>query len=180
MNLAKWLTAAAVALTLILGVCSDMNAKPDLAAERVKVEKVIRASIEWAMNKDKDLLYRSFVNDSTLFYFSPDNAGTIRGFDAFKQLVEQIFMNPAFRAVGSEFKDLEIHFSRSGDVAWYSCILNDRNTWNGRPSNWENVRWTGVLEKRGGNWVIVQMHFSYSEEDMLKRMQPEQQPPAAE
>ena len=169
MDLVKWPIAIAVALYLTLGVCSSVNAKPDLAAERVKVEKVIRASIEWATNKDTALLYRSFVRDSTLFWFSPDNAGTIRGFDAFKQQVEQIFMNPAFKAVGSEFIDLDVHFSRSGDVAWYSCILNDRNTW--------NVRWTGVLEKRDGNWVIMQMHFSYSEEDMLKRLQPEQPNP---
>jgi hypothetical protein len=180
MNLVKCYAAITVALSLTLGVCSAVNAKPDVSAERAKVEKVIRASIEWAMNKDKALLYRSFVNDSTLFWFSPDNAGTIRGFDAFKQQVEQIFMNPAFKAVGSEFKDLNVHFSRSGDVAWYSCILNDRNSWNGQPANWENVRWTGVLEKRGGDWLIVQMHFSYSEEDMLKRMRPEQAPPAGE
>jgi ketosteroid isomerase-like protein len=177
MNLVKLSTAVVIALSLTLGVCSAVDAKPNVAAEKAKVEKVIRASIEWAMNKDKDLLYRSFVNDSTLFYFSPDNGGTIRGFDQFKQLVEQIFMNPAFKAVGSEFKDLDIHLSRSGDVAWYSCILNDRNTWNGQPSNWENVRWTGVLEKHNGNWVIVQMHFSYSEEDMVRRMQPGEQPP---
>ncbi len=180
MDLLKWPIAIAVALYLTLGVCSSVNAKPDLAAERVKVEKVIRASIEWAINKDTALLYRSFVHDSTLFWFSPDNAGTIRGFDAFKQQVEQIFMNPAFKAVGSEFIDLDVHFSCSGDVAWYSCILNDRNTWNGQPANWENVRWTGVLEKRDGNWLIMQMHFSYAEEDMLKRMQPEQAPPVAE
>jgi len=27
-----------------------------------------------------------------------------------------------------------------------------------------NVRWTGVLEKRDGRWLIMQMHFSYPEE----------------
>ncbi|MFZ1947049.1 MAG: nuclear transport factor 2 family protein [bacterium] len=166
-------TGAGILLVLTLGVISQVNAKPDLSAERVKVEKVIRASIEWATTKDTTLLYSSFAQDSALFWFSPDSAGTVRGFEAFKQQVEQIFMNPAFKAVGSEFIDLDVHFSGSGEVAWYSCILNDRNTWNGKPANWENVRWTGVLEKRDRGWVIVQMHFSYSEEDMLKRFKPE-------
>jgi len=178
MSRIKMFVAVTIALSLTMGVCSAVSAKPDLAAERAKVEKVVRASIEWAMTKDTSLLYRSFVNDSTLFWFSPDNAGTVRGFDAFKQQVEQVFMNPAFKAVGSEFKNLDIHFARSGDVAWYSCILDDRNTWNGRPANWENVRWTGVLEKRDGAWMIMQMHFSYSEEDMLKRMKPAEPPTA--
>lgn len=179
MNFAKWPLAIAVALSLTLEVSPVANAQSDPAAERAKVEKVVRASIEWAMNKDTALLYNSFVNDSTLFWFSPDEAGTVRGFAAFKQQVEQIFLNPAFKAVGSEFKNLDVHFSRSGDVAWYSCILNDRNTWNGKPSNWENVRWTGVLEKRDGVWLIAQMHFSYSEEEMLKRNRSEPAPPAA-
>jgi hypothetical protein len=25
-----------------------------------------------------------------------------------------------------------------------------------------NTRWTGVLEKREGKWLIVQMHFSFA------------------
>lgn len=178
MSLAEIAAVILLALFVVLGVCSAADAKPDVAAERANIEKVIRASIEWAMTKDTDLLYRSFTHDSTLFWFSPDDAGTVRGFDAFKQQVEQIFLSPAFKAVGSEFKDLDIHLSRAGDVAWWSCILNDRNTWNGRPADWENVRWTGVLEKRDRNWVIVQMHFSYSQEDMVKRMRPEEEPPA--
>lgn len=143
-----------------------MNNKVDSVAEKAQIEQVIKNSITWAMNKDKNLLYKSFVNDSTLFYFSPDNAGNITGFDQFSQLVDQVFMNPAFKARGSDFKNMRIGLSRSGDVAWWSCFLDDFNEWNGKPSNWENVRWTGVLEKRHGIWVIVQMHFSYSVEDM--------------
>ena len=146
-----------------------MNQSVDMAGERAKVEEVIKSSITWAQNKDKDLLYRIMVNDSTLFHFSPDSGGTIRGFDEFTQLVEQVFMNPAFKAVRADFRETEITFSRTGDVAWWSGILDDMNEWTGRPVNWENVRWTGVLEKRGDQWVIMQMHFSYSEEDMRRR-----------
>jgi len=144
-----------------------------VAAETARIDSVIRASIQWAMQKDTTLLYRSFAHDSTLFWFSPDSAGTTRGFAAFKQQqVEGFFMNPAFVAVGSDFRDMQIHLSRGGDVAWWSCILDDRNTWQGRPAVWENVRWTGVLEKREGSWVIVQMHFSKSEEAMTRELRP--------
>jgi hypothetical protein len=31
------------------------------------------------------------------------------------------------------------------------------------------VRWTGTLEKRDGKWVIVQMHFSFSTEQMTDK-----------
>jgi len=57
-------------------------------------------------------------------------------------------------------KDLRINLSRTGEAAWYSAILDDFNEWNGQPASWVNARWTGTLEKRNGQWVIVQMHFS--------------------
>ena len=80
-----------------------MTEKIDSRAEKAIVEQVIKNSIRWAVNKDKELLYKSFVNDSTLFYFSPDNAGTISGFAAFQELVDNLFMNPAFKAIKAEF-----------------------------------------------------------------------------
>jgi hypothetical protein len=166
------LPAIAAALAALLSGCAPRAPGPDVAAETAAIDSVIRANIQWAVRKDTTLLYRTVAHDSALFWFSPDSAGTVSGFAAFKQQVEGLFLNPAFAAVGSEFRDLRIRLSRGGDVAWWSCILDDRNTWQGRPANWENVRWTGVLEKRAGRWVIVQMHFSKSEEAMVRALRP--------
>ena len=153
---------------LLTGGCNSVIQNSDPALQKTRIEQVIKNSITWAVNKDKDLLYRSFVNDSTLFYFSPDNAGTISGIAEFRQLVEQVFMNPAFKAVKADFREMRINVSRSGDCAWWSCYLDDFNEWNGKPANWKNVRWTGVLEKLEGDWKIVQMHFSHAVEDFAK------------
>lgn len=71
-------------------------------------------------------------------------------------------MSPDFKALWFEIRDLTINFSKSGDVAWFFGMLSDMNEWKGQPANWVNARWTGVLEKRNDQWVIVQMHFSYA------------------
>ena len=92
--------------------------------------------------------------------FHPGN-NIIKGYDHFKRN-SKIFKNPDFKYVRHELKDLKINLSKSGDIAWYYCILNDINTWKGEPANWENARWTGVLEKREGRWVIIQQHFSFA------------------
>ena len=155
-----------VAIFLAIGGCNSMKQEVDSMTEKTEIEKVIKSSITWAVNKDKDRMFLLFVNDSTLFYFSPDNASNVRGFEDFKEQVEQVFMNPAFKAIRSDFRDLQIEVSRSGECAWWSCYLDDINEWNGQPASWINVRWTGVLEKRDDNWIIVQMHFSHSLEDM--------------
>ena len=154
-----WLRQLSASLALVLlGSCGPA---PDPAAEKDEIERVIRASIGWAQTKDTDLLYGCFAQDEDLFWFTPEADGTTRGFESFKKTVEEVFLNDAFRAVRYEIRDLDIHLSRSGDTAWYSCMLDDENEWNGQPASWINVRWTGVLEKREGKWVIVQMHFSY-------------------
>jgi len=130
------------------------------AAEKAAIEKTIRASIGWALNKDVKLLFDSVVQDSTFFIFHPDSQSTILGFEPFKNMVEKVFMNEKFRAIDFAVKQLRIRLSTSGDVAWYSCLLDDHGEWDGRKTGWDNVRWTGVLEKRAGHWVIMQMHFS--------------------
>ena len=128
--------------------------------EEERIREVISASIGWASTKDTDLLYRSLAQDERFFIFHPDSKSTIRGFDAFKQYVESLFLNEAFRATGFEIKELDIHMAESGSVAWYSCFLDDHGEWDGKPASWINVRWTGVLEKQKDQWRIVQMHFS--------------------
>jgi len=168
--------AIAFAMAALLCGCGTRRPVVDVAAETASIDSVIRSNIQWAIRKDTALLYGTVAHDSALFWFSPDSAGTIIGFEASKRLTETVFLNPAFVAVGSDFRDMRIHVSHGGDVAWWSCILDDRNTWQGRPAVWENVRWTGVLEKRENGWVIVQMHFSKSEEAMARELRP--QPPA--
>ncbi len=137
----------------------------DSSAEKAEIKSAVENSIGWAIEKDKELLYSVLAQDADFFIYHP-NENTIIGFEAFQNLVETAFMNEAFKATEFEVKDLRIKLSRLGDAAWYSCRLDDFGEFNGQPMGWEDARWTGVLEKREGKWIIVQMHFSFSEEQM--------------
>jgi hypothetical protein len=133
-------------------------------SDRAEVEKVIHDSIGWALTKDIDRLFSIVAQDKDFFIFHPDSKSTIIGFEAFKQLGERSWMTDAFKATDFAVKELRINFSTSGLVAWYSAFLDDHAEWNGKPGGWDNVRWTGVLEKREGKWIIVQMHFSFPQD----------------
>ncbi len=54
------------------------------------------------------------------------------------------------RGILYEFVDLCIKFSQSGNVAWYSCYLDDCGSYSVPEYCLENVFQTGVLEKRNG------------------------------
>jgi hypothetical protein len=130
----------------------------DIEAERAAVAAAIDGTIAWAKTKDLDWLYGIIANDSTYLEVHPEDV-VVKGFEEFTRM-EEFWASPFFRASGHEIRDLQITFSRSGDVAWFYCMLDDVNEWRGQPVSWINTRWTGVLEKRDGNWVMVQMHFS--------------------
>jgi ketosteroid isomerase-like protein len=154
-----------IAIMILITALAVMHCAPgevDREAEKDVIKQVVHNSIGWALDKDQDLLYSSLAQDTSFFIFHPDAGSTIVGFEAFREMAEQVFMNEAFEATGFEVRDLRINLSGSGDVAWYSAILDDFGEWAGEPSAWINTRWTGVLENRDGKWVIVQMHFSFA------------------
>ena len=158
----KHLILALVYISQPLTSSQNISNPFNIQQEKQLVEKVIHGSIGWAKHKDINLLYSIIANDTSFLEVHPDEK-VVRGFENFKK-AEKFWMNPDFKAIKYEIKDLSINFSNSGDVAWFFCMLDDINEWKGRPANWENTRWTGVLEKRNGKWVIVQQHFSFASE----------------
>jgi ketosteroid isomerase-like protein len=158
-----WILVGSLGLLGAVGMACSQRQEPEMdrEAEKAEIESVIRDGIGWALTKDTTRMYSLYAQDDALFWFTPEAGGTNRGFDDLRRTTETVFLDPRFRAVRSEVRDLVINLSRSGDVAWYHCYLDDENEWEGQPASWINVRWTGVLEKRERSWVIVQMHFSY-------------------
>jgi hypothetical protein len=133
--------------------------------DREEVMAVIHDSIGWALTKNVDRLFSIMAQDANFFIFHPDSKSTIIGFDAFKSLGERSWLRDEFKATDYAVRDLRVNFSRLGDTAWYSCMLDDHAEWKGQPTGWDNARWTGTLEKRDGKWVVVQMHFSFAKDD---------------
>jgi len=141
---------------------NDNSAEFDKSKETEEVTKAINNVFGWAVTKDFDLFFNTIADDSDFISVTPYNRVKI-GVNDVKQDTS-FWANPKFKAIHHEVHDLKIVFSNSGDVAWFYGVLDDINEWNGQPANWENVRWTGVLEKRDGRWRLVQQHLSWAKE----------------
>jgi hypothetical protein len=149
-----------LSVATVLSSCKSDKKAFNSGTEKQLVENAIRASIGWAKNKDLALLYSVILNDTNYIEVQPGDR-VVKGFQEFKK-AEAFWMHPDFKAISYEIRDLKINVSQSVDVAWFFCILDDMNEWKGQPANWENTRWTGVLEKRNENWILVQSHFSFA------------------
>lgn len=152
----------AMAMSLISCINLDKELVIEQKSEMAIISNTIHSAISWAKNKDFSVSNRIIANDSDYLEVDPDNR-IVRGFKEFKKN-EEFFADTNFKAIRYEIRDMKISISQSGTVAWYYCVLDDINEWKGQPACWMNTRWTGVLEKRDGKWIIVQMHFSFAKE----------------
>ncbi len=145
---------------IAVGVLSAARAESSPQSDYDEVKRVIEYGIGWAVEKDFDKMFSIWAHDERLYHHWLTSSSTTHGFAEFEAHAES-WKDPKFKGTTSEFRDLEITFSKSGDVAWYSCRLDDCYEFDGTPGCVENVLQTGVLEKRDGKWVHVLMHGSY-------------------
>jgi len=154
----KQLITVTLILFCLAGFTNKMNAQEITSPEYQEVKNTIEQSIGWAIEKDFDSMFLLWGDDMLDFWL---HSGTlVIGLDSFKVRAEE-WRDPDFRGTRFEFKDLRIIFSQSGDVAWYSCLIDDCTSYKGKESCQKDVFRTGVLEKRDGRWVHVLGHGSY-------------------
>ena len=156
------------ALTLgVMTAAAGAQTPANADAEKAEIAKAIHASIAWALTKDRALLERTMVHDGSLTIIWTHSGGSVTGWDNFSKLFK-IWMDPRFKATVTDVRDLKIFVSRSGDAAWFSATLDDFGEWDGEVMGAKDIRWTGVLEKRDGRWVIVQSHGSLAADKVEK------------
>ena len=131
----------------------------DAAAEKAIVARVIHDAICWALTKDRPLQESTMAHTEDLVILWTRSDSAVFGWSQYVKLFD-VWMDPRFKATLTEIRDLRISLSGSGDVAWFSATLDDLHEWDGTPGGARDIRWTGVLEKREGKWVFVQMHGS--------------------
>lgn len=147
-----------VVLLLSLSFTNNVVSQEIISPDYEAVKETIEQSIGWAIEKDFDTMFQLWADDMLHFWLFSNSQ--VIGLDSFKIYAEQ-WKDSDFRGTRFEFRDLRIMFSRSGDVAWYSCFLDDCGSYKGKESCLKNVFQTGVLEKRNDRWVHVLMHGSY-------------------
>ncbi len=162
MNIVMSVLSLLIVSLSISGICGVAFAE-DREATKAAIEKIVRDSITWALTKDRALQESTMAHDEDLLIIWTTPSSSVNGWSNYVKLFDT-WMDPRFKATVTEIRDLRVHLSRSGDVAWYSAMLDDLGEWDGKPVGARNIRWTGVLEKRNGKWVIVQMHGSVGTE----------------
>ncbi|MFT3738971.1 MAG: nuclear transport factor 2 family protein [Breznakibacter sp.] len=78
--------------------------------------------------------------------------------ESFKKATQNLFRLK--RRSHIQVKNISIHTSDDGKVAWYSMMMDTCLETKSEPVRIEGFRHTGVLQKQNGHWKIVQSHVS--------------------
>ena len=130
----------------------------DLAAEVAAATVVVNQFGQMWESEDMSLVDRIFTQGSDLMVFGTDAAEIWVGFDTFKTSLEDQFV--AYEDTEVTTRDQVVSVHPSGETAWFRELADWHVTVEGERMEVNGLRITGVLEKRDGAWVIVQMHIS--------------------
>lgn len=108
--------------------------------------------------QDYELLSNILAHDEEMVHIGTDEDEIWKGWNELHTASLEQFKNLEYYK--AEIKDLQINLSATARVAWYSHLLNAQIKSHGDITEWQDARFTGVLEKREGQWKLVQTHVS--------------------
>ena len=119
---------------------------------------VINKMWESFVQGDHKMFAETMAHDSDMVTFGTDASERWVGWDGLQKSVKNQF--DAFDILNVKRLNKKLNLSNSGEVAWFSEIVDWEFLADGKKQIIEGVRYTGVMEKRENEWKIVQFHSS--------------------
>lgn len=128
----------------------------------MSIKEEVTSTIEQffhAMDTQNLSLMRELIPRSeSMVHIGTDEGEIWKGWQMLNEATDKQF--DGLEYYKADIRDLTIHVSKSEDVAWYFHLLDAEIKSNGNITCWKGARFTGVLEKENGHWVMAQTHVS--------------------
>lgn len=144
--------------SMILASTNACTPNIDLEAEQAEVKQVVDKFMQAIATEDLELISSLMAHDSAMVNFGTDAAERWVGWDDLEASLKKQFS--VFDNSQVSVRDQVIRVGHNGSVAWYSQIVDWSLEAGGERVSVEGFRITGVLEKTGGKWRMVQLHSS--------------------
>ena len=150
-----------IVAALIMITSCEMNQKKqtiDLKAEVEMVELVLEKYVIANEKQDIEMVHEIWAPEPDIVVFGTNSNERLMGWDQIRQALEHQFNS--FEDTYISVHDQVININETGNTAWFSEVLNYNYIYQGEAIQYEGLRFTGVLQKKNGDWFIVQSHMS--------------------
>ena len=149
-------------VTLFMVSCNNQpiekKAEVDIDREIEKVALVLEKYVIANERQDIDLVHNVWAAEPDIVVFGTNSDEKLIGWNAIKNAMEVQFNS--FEDTYISIHDQIINVDEMGQTAWFSEIVNYNYIYQGETMQFEGLRFTGVLQKFGDDWLIVQSHMS--------------------
>ena len=105
-----------------------------------------------------ELMESLMPKEENMIHVGTDRDEIWKGWDVLMAATREQFESLEYYK--ADISDLTVTFSSDGNTAWYFHYLDAEIKSSGNITSWDKARFTGVLEKREGDWKIMQTHVS--------------------
>jgi len=145
-------------LFLLCAALTTNSYAQDPNTEKAKVKAVIDGFAKFWETENMNLLSKIMAHDSDMVNYGTGADEVFIGWNALKDYVQKTL--PAIENTKITVRDQVIKIDNNVSTAWFAEIWDWDLTFGGQQAKLPDQRFTGVLVKRDGNWVIVQFHNS--------------------
>ncbi|MBN3036584.1 MAG: nuclear transport factor 2 family protein [Bacteroidales bacterium] len=129
-----------------------------LEAEKGKVALVLEKYVIANEKQEIGLVQEIWAPDPDIVVIGTESDEKLIGWDEIRKVMQRQF--DSFEETYISVRDQIIKINETGNTAWFSEIVNYNYIYHGEARSYEGLRFTGVLEKKNGDWMIVQSHMS--------------------
>jgi len=147
-----------VATPVLLLACSRVGPERDVRNETAAVTSVLDQYLQAFRASDQQGVAQVYAHDDDLVVFGSNPADRRFGWNATRTYIEKYFAG--VDAIEITLKERQVRIHRSGETAWFSQVLDWKEKAGNETAAMNGLRISGVLEKREGRWLIVQLHAS--------------------
>ena len=140
--------------TLLLTFSGNSFANPSYENAELLIQKMWDSFIDG----DIDAFSQTMSKDEDMVTFGTDAS---ERWDSWQELEDSVALQfDAFDVISVDRKNKSLKISNSGNTAWFSETVDWKFLSNGKTEEVKDIRYTGVMEYRDGQWKIVQFHCS--------------------
>jgi ketosteroid isomerase-like protein len=130
----------------------------DLEAEAASVKDFLYQFEQALGSNDLELVSKFLAQDDDLVFIGTDEAEYWTGWQSVKEAFIALYATVDSWEIIVDKQTIKVH--KSAEVAWFSERFTQNVVVQGETITHDGLRLTGVLEKRNGNWILVQFHCS--------------------
>lgn len=142
--------------------CPEVDVEKELSNIRSVLEQYELAR----ENEDFATVEQIWASDNEIVLFGTEGDEQMVGIDEIRKAMSRQFEELENTLIN--ISEQKIHLSKDGNIAWFSEVLDYNFIYEGENMTFEGIRFTGVMEKRDGQWKLVQGHISVPYEAELE------------